>query len=92
LACALAKKDDTGCFRVVDVREPLSRIVGKNYTTTSAFNRHLNQFCEESRGNVLEKKGVERHYRFRFVNAMMPPYVIMKSLRSEIIKLEQVQS
>jgi Cdc6-like AAA superfamily ATPase len=92
LACALAKKDDIGCFRAVDVREPLSRILGKEYTTTSAFNRHLNQFCEESRGNVLEKKGVERHYRFRFVNAMMPPYIIMEGLRTEIINLEQFNS
>ncbi len=89
LACALAKKDDTGCFRAVDVREPLSRILGKEYTTTSAFNRHLNQFCEESRGSVLEKKGVERHYRFRFINAMMPPYIIMEGLRTEMINLEQ---
>jgi Cdc6-like AAA superfamily ATPase len=92
LACALADKDETGCFRAVDVREPLSRILGKEYTTTSAFNRHLNQFCEESRGNILEKKGVERHYRFRFVNAMMPPYIIMEGLRTEMINLEQFQS
>ena len=92
LACALAKKDDTGCFRAVDVREPLSRILGKEYTTTSAFNRHLNQFCEESRGSVLEKKGVERHYRFRFINAMMPPYIIMEGLRTEMINLEQFKS
>jgi Cdc6-like AAA superfamily ATPase len=89
LACALAKKDDTGCFRAVDVREPLSRILGKEYTTTSAFNRHLNQFCEEARGSVLEKKGVERHYRFRFINAMMPPYIIMEGLRTEMINVGQ---
>ncbi len=90
LACALAKKDETGCFRAVDVREPLSRILGKQYTTTSAFNRHLNQFCEESRGNILEKKGVERHYRFRFVNAMMPPYIIMEGLRTEMINFDRL--
>jgi Cdc6-like AAA superfamily ATPase len=89
LACALAKKDETGFFRAVDVREPLSRIMGKTYTTTSAFNRHLNQFCEESKGNILEKKGVERHYRFRFTNAMMPPYIIMEGLRTEMIDLDQ---
>jgi Cdc6-like AAA superfamily ATPase len=92
LACALAKKDETGCFLAVDVREPLSRISEKEYTMTSAFNRHLNQFCEESRGKVLEKKGVERHYRFRFVNAMMPPYIIMEGLRTEMISLEQFKS
>jgi Cdc6-like AAA superfamily ATPase len=92
LACALAKKNETGCFRAVDVREPLSRLVGKEYTTTSAFNRQLNQFCEEARGNILEKKGVERHYRFRFTNAMMPPYIVMEGLRTGIINLEQFQS
>jgi len=92
LACALAKKDETGCFRAVDVREPLSIILGKEYTTTSAFNRHLSQFCEESRGNILEKKGVERHYRFRFVNAMMPPYILMEGLRTEMINLEKLFS
>ena len=89
LACALAQKDETGCFRAVDVRDPLSRIVGKDYTTTSAFNRQLNQFCEEARGKILEKKGVERHYRFRFTNAMMPPYIIMEGLRTGIINLDQ---
>ena len=72
-----------------DVREPLSRILEKEYNTTSAFNRHLNQFCEQSRGNILEKKGVERHYRFRFVNAMMPPYIIMEGLRTGMIQLEK---
>jgi Cdc6-like AAA superfamily ATPase len=92
LACALAEKDETGFFRAVNVREPLSRILGKTYTTTSAFNRHLNQFCEAARGNILEKKGVERHYRFRFTNAMMPPYIIMEGLRTEIIDLEQFKS
>jgi hypothetical protein len=92
LACALAIKDETGCFRAADVREPLSRISSKDYTTTSAFNRHLNQFCEASRGNILEKKGVERHYRFRFTNAMMPPYILMEGLRTEMVKLEQFKS
>jgi Cdc6-like AAA superfamily ATPase len=92
LACALAEKDETGFFRAVNVREPLSRILGKTYTTTSAFNRHLNQFCETARGNILEKKGVERHYRFRFTNAMMPPYIIMEGLRTEMIDLEQFRS
>jgi hypothetical protein len=74
------------------VREPLSRILGKEDTTTSAFNRYLNQFCEESRGKILEKKGGERHYRFRFVNAMMPPYIMMEGLRIEMINLAQFQS
>lgn len=92
LACAMATKDETGCFRAVDVREPLSKISNKSYETTSAFNRHLNQFCEEARGNILEKKGAERHYRFRFKNAMMPPYIIMEGLRNGMINLNQFKT
>lgn len=48
--------DEMGCFRAVDVRDPLSRISGKNYDKTSAFNRHLSQFCEESRGRSWKRK------------------------------------
>jgi hypothetical protein len=86
-----AKKDETGCFKAIEVREPLSTISGKTHTTTSGFNRHLSQFCEESRGKILEKKGTERHYRFRFTNAMMPPYILMEGLRTGMIHLEQLK-
>lgn len=79
LACALAKTDDLGYFAAADVREPLSKIMGKPYDIP-AFSRHLKEFCEESRGPVLQKTGKVRRFRYRFINPMLQPFVIMKGL------------
>ena len=76
LACALADTDDLGYFAAGDVRAPLSQIMKREYAI-SAFARHLNDFCED-RGPVLEKMGVKRRYRYRFINPMMQPYVMMR--------------
>ncbi len=91
LACALAKKDNLGFFAPPDVVKPMSIIMNKKYQTTG-FARHLNDFCEEKRGSVLCKKGIERNYRFRFVNPMMQPYVIMQGLAKDIIKQEDLKN
>lgn len=89
LACALAKKDNLGFFAPPDVVSPMSLIMKKKYRTTG-FARHLNEFCEEKRGAVLCKRGIERNYRFRFVNPMMQPYVIMHGLASGLINQEEL--
>lgn len=79
LACALAKPDDLGYFQAADVREPMRKIMGKRYEI-SAFSRHLNDFCNESKGSILVKFGTKRKFRFRFKNPLMQPYVIMQGL------------
>jgi len=76
LACAMAKTDDLGYFAAADVREPLSRITGKPYDIP-AYSRHLNDFSD-ARGPVLQKTGSPRRYRFRFINPMMQPFVLMR--------------
>lgn len=84
LACAMATVDDMGYFSAVDVREPLSAIMGKPYGI-NAFSQHLNAFCEPERGPVLQKIGVPRRYRFRFLNPLLQPYVIMHGLKKGLI-------
>jgi len=84
LACALAKVDTLGYFAASDVREPMSQIMGKLYDIP-AFSRHLNDFCEPARGAILHKIGTRRKFRFRFVNPLMQPYVIMQGLSSHLI-------
>lgn len=79
LACALAETDQLGYFAAVDVRAPLSRMVGKPYEI-AAFSRHLSDFCEEDRGYALQRTGVPRRYRFRFKNPLMQPFTIMQGL------------
>lgn len=85
LACALAQTDAMGYFAAVDVREPLSKIMGKRYEIP-AFSQHLNAFSEDHRGPVLQRTGSTRRYRFRFQNPLMQPFVIMNGLKKGLIK------
>ena len=84
LACALAKPDAMGYFAAVDVRDPLARIMKKRYEIP-AFSQHLNAFCEDIRGAVLQRTGTARRYRFRFENPLMQPFVIMDGLKKGLI-------
>lgn len=84
LACALAQPDNLGYFAAVDVRSPLSAIMKKPYDIP-AFSQHLNAFCEGTRGPVLQRTGTARRYRFRFVNPLMQPYVVMDGIKKGLI-------
>jgi Cdc6-like AAA superfamily ATPase len=85
LACALAKTDALGFFAAKDIRDPLSRIAGKRYEIP-AFSRHLKELSAPKRGPILQQTGTERRYRFRFVNPMMQPFIIMHGLAEGMIK------
>jgi Cdc6-like AAA superfamily ATPase len=89
LAAALAKTNDLGYFSTGDLRKPLAVITKRNYGI-DAYMRHLNSFCEDSRGRVLEKTGEKRRYRFRFSQPIMAPYVIMRGIAEGLIKKEDV--
>jgi Cdc6-like AAA superfamily ATPase len=84
LACAMAESNDAGQFLPSGVVTPLSTIMQKKYTTEH-FSRHLHLFCESSRGPVLKKIGQEYRWRYRFVNPLMRPYVLMKGLDEHMI-------
>jgi energy-coupling factor transporter ATP-binding protein EcfA2 len=91
LACALAPSDDLGYFSSSEVREPMSLIMGRHYDIP-AFARHLNDFCENTRGPILQRTGYPRRYKFRFLNPLMEPYVIMNGLKKELITDEQLEA
>lgn len=80
LACALADTNDLGFFAAQDVRQPLRKITGKQYEIPS-FAQHLNEFCETKRGPILQKTGSKRLYRYRFLNPLLQPFVIMQGLK-----------
>jgi hypothetical protein len=50
-----------------------------------SFARHLNEFTEDKRGPILKKIGTPR--RFRFINPLMQPYVIMQGCQQGKIKV-----
>jgi Cdc6-like AAA superfamily ATPase len=83
-SCALAKVDDSGFFTATNVKTPLSAIL-KRSAEIATFQNHLKDFSELKRGNVLERTGEERSYRFRFENPAMQPYVIMRGIQEGIV-------
>lgn len=94
LACALARTDELGYFAAGDIRIPLSEIMGKLYDIPS-FSRHLYDFCEATRGPILQKSGIPHRYKFRFINPLMQPYIIMQGLSIGLVnteKLEKIKS
>ena len=84
LACALVPKDATGRFIAKDVARVLSDVTGTKYEVP-AFSYHLDQFTTKERGKVLEKLGVKRQFKFRFREALVEPYVVMKGRAANLI-------
>jgi Cdc6-like AAA superfamily ATPase len=84
LSCALAETDQQNTFAAQDVRGPMREITGKPYAIAS-FAPHLNDFCNEKRGPILQRTGTARKYRYRFVNPLMQPFVIMQGFKGNKI-------
>ena len=57
------------------VSKSVSAIMGKAYYVLNLA-RHLDDFYDKKRGLILQKTGDPRRYRFRFINALMEPFVI----------------
>jgi hypothetical protein len=98
LACAVASssaKDALGYFHPTDVIRPLAEILGRSNVTISTFQKHINEFCEASRGPVLEREGVPRAYKYRFHDPLLPPYVFMTAVADgdiDVVKLDMLTS
>ena len=90
LACAMAKTDQFGFFYAADVRGPLSTIMRKPYAIPS-FAKHLNDFCHTEKGPVLQKVGVKHKFRYRFINPLLQPLVIMNGIVNGLITEEVLE-
>jgi len=89
-SCAFAKTDSLGYFAPSDVREPMRRVTGKPYEI-GAFGKHLRDLCLEFRGPVLERTGTERRFRYRFINPLMQPYVLLTGIASGRLSEESLE-
>jgi hypothetical protein len=87
IACALVNKDAGGKFIAKDVARVLSDIMRQPYDVP-AFSYHLDQFTTPERGNMLEKMGQSRQFKFRFKEALLEPYVILKGREAQLISRE----
>ncbi len=87
LACAVAaaqEQDPLGYFTPSAVIEPLSAILGR-LVEIATFNSHLSAFSQLERGNVLERDGQPRAYRFRFQDPMVVPFTFMDAVANGIV-------
>lgn len=57
----------------------MQKVTGKPYGI-GAYAKHLRDLCLDIRGPVLERTGTERRYRYRFINPLMQPYVLLNSI------------
>jgi len=89
LACALADMDDLGYFTAAGVRSPLRTITSKPYDIPN-FARHLKEFSEEGRGEMLERVGGRRRLRYRFKSPLMRPYIVMRGFSESLLSREQM--
>lgn len=91
LACALAERDNLGYFPAAAVSKPMSLIMGKKYYVTH-FVRHLEEFCEEKRGRILQKKGDPRRYRYRFTDSLIRPFLILNGMANGTLTLQILET
>jgi len=83
-ACALTEIDSLGQFTAVAVEKPISEIMGQTMKSSS-FGFHLNELTRPERGQILEKSGQRRTYKFQFRNPLMQPYIVMRSIQDGLI-------
>jgi hypothetical protein len=83
-ACALAKSDESGHFFPKQVQEPLNRILGKTVDFAD-FHKIIRDFTTEKRGGILQQKGADKPFRYRFKNPAMQPFVIMKGIEDGLL-------
>ncbi len=89
LACALADVDELGYFTAAVVRAPLRTITGKQYDIPN-FARHLKEFSEPGRGDMLERVGGTRRLRYRFRSPLMRPYIVMRGFSEGLLTKGQM--
>ncbi len=92
LACALCQTDDQGFFKAIGVSEALAMLKGKSKDDckVSEFQRHLNELISPKRGEVLQRKGSPRSYRYRFANPLLQPYTIIHCLAKKKLAESQL--
>jgi Cdc6-like AAA superfamily ATPase len=78
LACALADTDEKGYFRAGALKQAFRTIVGKDDADVYNYSQNLKEFCKPERGPTLTKVGQPNAAEYRFVDALLRPYVIIK--------------
>jgi Cdc6-like AAA superfamily ATPase len=87
LACALAKEDDFGFFSAADLDEPLGRLRGE--AGAQGLEEDLQELAKSEA--VLQRRKEAGAERYRFVNPLLQPYVVMRGLSEGLVKARDVK-
>ncbi|MGD0765086.1 MAG: AAA family ATPase [Dehalococcoidia bacterium] len=87
VACALTPRDDLGWFFPSNVREAFRAVTRREDYDIGGYSQHLHLLAT-GRGNVLERTGNPRKYRFRFTNPLFQAYVVMRALNEGLLTKE----
>jgi hypothetical protein len=85
LASALAHADTGGFFRPSEVVSTLNLIVPGNDYHHARVHQYLSQFISDRRAKILIRGGVKGGYRYRFSDALMQPFIVMRAIKDTII-------
>jgi ATPase subunit of ABC transporter with duplicated ATPase domains len=86
LACALAEEDDFGFFSANDLDEPLGRLGAES---DASLEQDLVALARTEA--VLQRRQHAGTDRYRFVNPLLQPYVVMRGLSEGLVKARDVK-
>jgi energy-coupling factor transporter ATP-binding protein EcfA2 len=85
LACALADEDDFGFFSASDLDEPLGKVGGGD----ASLEEDLLELARSEA--ILQRRREGGADRYRFVNPLLQPYVVMRGLSDGLVKARDVR-
>jgi AAA ATPase domain len=85
LACALADEDDFGFFSAADLDEPLGKVGGEG----ARLNEDLVELAKSEA--ILQRRNQAGTDRYRFINPLLQPYVVMRGLSEGLVKARDVR-
>jgi Cdc6-like AAA superfamily ATPase len=86
LACALAQEDDFGFFSADDLGEPLGKL-----GTEGGKSLEQDLLALARTEAVLQRRQEAGADRYRFVNPLLQPYVVMRGLSEGLVKARDVK-
>ena len=85
LASALAFSDASSCFKPSEVHKALRLISPAKDERYSRIQQYLSQLASDRRGRMLIRRGMKPDYQYRFSDALMQPFIIMRAIKDGMI-------
>jgi hypothetical protein len=86
LASALAQSDISGFFKLPEVVSALNLLVISKNWKYSQVQRYLSQFVSDRRGRILIRRGIGVDSRYRFSDATIQPFIVMRAIQERRIE------